>query len=246
MSKLREAPENLASSIYAAIKTDLSDFRLAPGQRFSENEIAAELGVSRTPVREALYRLRNEGYIDVASKSGWTVRPFEFETFEHLYDLRCVLETAAVKRVCEMDPMPNLDALREVWLVPPAERLADGREVGRLDEEFHLTLVAAAGNRELARVHVDVTERIRVVRRLEFTVPERIRQTYSEHGQILRNVLRRKTDTALLLLRTHIELARAEVRKITLHKFALARDAAARLRPRNPLPRRRGSRREYA
>jgi DNA-binding GntR family transcriptional regulator len=239
MGKPKELPVNLAGSVYSTIKGDLSDFRLAPGQRFSENELAAQLGVSRTPVREALYRLRNEGYIEVASKSGWTVRAFEFETFEHLYDLRAVLEIAAVKRVCEMDPMPNLGALREVWLVPPAERLVDGREVGRLDEEFHITLVAAAGNRELTRVHVDVTERIRVVRRLEFTLPERIRQTYSEHGQILRNVLRRKADAATLLLRTHIELARAEVRKITLHKFALARDAAERSRPRNPSPRRR-------
>ena len=77
-------------------RNDLYDFRLAPGQRFSENEIAAQLGVSRTPVREALYRLRDEGYIDVASKSGWTVRPFEFETLEQLYEVRAVLELAAV------------------------------------------------------------------------------------------------------------------------------------------------------
>jgi len=217
---------SLAGSVYAAVRNDLYDFRLAPGERFSENEIAARLGVSRTPVREALYRLRDEGYIDVASKSGWTVRPFEFETFEQLYEVRAVLEFAAVKRLCEMVPAPPLEELKEIWLVPHGERLADGREVGRLDEAFHHALVVAAGNPELARVHGEIADRIRIVRRLEFTVPDRIAKTYAEHAQILRAILRRKLDQALMLLRTHIELARGEVRKITLHKFAMAREGA--------------------
>jgi DNA-binding GntR family transcriptional regulator len=218
---------SLAGSVYTAVRNDLYDFRLAPGQRFSENEIAAQLGVSRTPVREALYRLRDEGYIDVASKSGWTVRPFEFETFEHLYEVRTLLELAAVRKLCEMVPAPALDELKEVWLAPHPERLDDGREVGRLDETFHRTLVVAAGNAELARIHGEIADRIRIVRRLEFTVIDRIAKTYAEHAQILRAILRRKLEQSSMLLRTHIELARAEVRKITLHKLALARDAAA-------------------
>jgi len=218
--------ERLAGSVYLAVRNDLYDFRLAPGQRFSESEVAAQLGVSRTPVREALYRLRDEGYIDVASKSGWTVRPFEFETFERLYEVRVVLELAAVRKLCEMVPAPPLDELKDVWLVPPAERLADGREVGRLDELFHQTLVIATANPELARIHREIADRIRIVRRLEFTMPDRIAKTYTEHAQILRAIVRRKLDQALMLLRTHIELARSEVRKITLHKLALAREAA--------------------
>lgn len=217
---------SLAGSVYAEVRNDLYDFRLAPGQRFSENEIAVRLGVSRTPVREALYRLRNEGYIEVASKSGWTVRPFEFETFEHLYEVRALLELAAVKKLCEMVPAPAFDDLKEVWFVPQSERLADGREVGRLDEAFHQTLLIAAANPELARIHREIADRIRIVRRLEFTVPERTAKTYAEHAEILRAILRRKLDQASMLLRTHIELARGEVRKITLHKFALAREAA--------------------
>jgi DNA-binding GntR family transcriptional regulator len=221
-----DGSERLAGSVYSAVRNDLYDFRLAPGQRFSENEIAARLGVSRTPVREALYRLRDEGYIDVVSKSGWTVRPFEFETFERLYEVRVVLELAAVRKLCEMVPAPALDELKEVWLIPHAERLADAREVGRLDEAFHQTLVVAAANPELARIHREIADRIRIVRRLEFTMPERIAKTYAEHAQILRAIVRRKTDQALMLLRTHIELARGEVRKITLHKLALARDTA--------------------
>jgi DNA-binding GntR family transcriptional regulator len=202
-----------------------------PGQRFSENEIAARLGVSRTPVRQALYRLEHEGYIAVESKSGWTVRAFDFHAFEELYDVRLVLELAAVRRVCELDPMPSFADLKEVWLVPPEDRLADLREIGRADEAFHAALVSAAGNAELARMHRDVAERIRVVRRLEFSVAERIRQTYAEHAQILRAVLRRKSEQAQMLLKAHIEMAKAEVRKITLHKLATVREEAAAAPP---------------
>lgn len=211
--------KNLSAAVLAAIKDDLFSFRLMPGQRFSENEIALRLGVSRTPVREALYRLEREGYIQVVSRSGWSVREFNFDYFENLYDVRAVLELAALRRLCEMESPPSLDELRTAWLVPVEERLTDALEVAKLDERFHQALIAAAGNPELARIYHDVTERIRIIRRLEFSMPERIRQTYSEHAQILRTVLKRKGDTAALLMRTHIELAKGEVRKITLHRL---------------------------
>jgi DNA-binding GntR family transcriptional regulator len=219
-AKQREpAKTNLSDSVLASIKSDLFSFRLMPGQRFSENEMAQRLGVSRTPVREALYKLEREGYIQVLSRSGWTVRQFNFEYFENLYDVRVVIELAAVRLLCEMETVPSLDDLREAWLVPVEARLTDAVEVGRLDERFHEALVAAAGNPEMARIFHDVTERIRIIRRLEFTMPERIRQTYSEHAQILRAVLKRKHDTAALLMRSHIDMAKAEVRKITLHRL---------------------------
>ncbi|HKY01148.1 MAG TPA: GntR family transcriptional regulator [Burkholderiales bacterium] len=229
---------SLSERVYTSVKNDIFDFRLMPGQRFSENEVSARLGVSRTPVREALYRLGHEGYIEVVSKSGWTVRPFDFEYFENLYDVRAVLELAAVKRLCEVDPMPNLTELKEAWLVPAEERIADGRALGALDERFHQVLVEATGNSEMARIHNDIAQRIRVVRRLEFSIPERVDQTYAEHAQILRAILRRKADAVALMLRTHIEMAKSEVRKITLHKLAIARSVAEQAQKSAPSKRR--------
>lgn len=227
--KPAEAPvrTNLAEQVYAELKSQMHDFRLVPGDRFSEAEIGARLGVSRTPVREALFRLRNEGLLDVESKSGWFVRPIDFGKLEELYDLRTVLESHAVARLCaRTEASPALDELKAVWLVPAAERLTDGREVGALDEAFHATLVRAAGNAEIARVHWDVTERIRIIRRLDFTRGDRIEATYAEHGKILRSIIQRKADQAQLLLRTHIEQSKAEVRKITLATLHEARARA--------------------
>jgi len=210
---------NLSDTVYRQLKDDIFDFALLPGERFSENEIASRLGVSRTPVREALYKLQREGYIDVAPNSGWNVRPFDFAVFEDLYDLRTVLELAAAKRACMAEQVPELEALKRVWAVPAAKRLSEPRKVAQLDERFHATLVATAGNREMARVHHDITERIRIIRRLDFTERERIRHTYDEHAAIVRALLARSYREAKLLLTAHIASSKAEVRRITLHKL---------------------------
>jgi DNA-binding GntR family transcriptional regulator len=212
----------LAGSVYERLKTDIFEFRLLPGTRFSENEIARRARVSRTPVREALFRLEREGYLEVHAKSGWSVRALDFEALDHLYDLRVLLECESVKKLCAGSPRAALGGLEEAWLAAPRRRLTDGARVARLDEEFHARLVAAAGNPELARVHTGITERIRIVRRLDFTHPERIIYTYLEHGQILRAVLARNAARAVKLLRAHIEASKAEVRKISLHRLHLA------------------------
>ncbi len=220
-----EPRQLLAEHVYGALKQQLQDFLLIPGDRFSETDIAQRLGVSRTPVREALFRLRNEGRLEVESKSGWFVRPIDFNRLEQLYDLRVVLETTCVARLCASAELPGtLEELKRVWLVSAAERLSEARQVGELDEQFHATLVRAAGNAEMARVHWEVTEHIRIVRRLDFTRGDRVEATYLEHAKILRSIMQRKPDAALLLLRSHIEQSKAEVRKITLHALFEARE----------------------
>ena len=77
----------------------------------------------------------------------------------------------------------------------------------------------------MARVHRDVTNRIRVIRRLDFTKQPRIDATYDEHGKILQAIQHKRGDQATLLLRSHIQTSQAEVRKITLHQVHMARQA---------------------
>ncbi|MBI2744205.1 MAG: GntR family transcriptional regulator [Burkholderiales bacterium] len=214
--------------VYEQLKRDVADFKLVPGDRFTENELSERLGVSRTPVRQALFRLQQEGYVEVLFRNGWRVLPFDFERFEQLYDLRMVLETTAVQRLCTDETKIDralLDQIAAIWLVPVAERSTDIRQVAQWDEDFHCSLVAAAGNAEMTRVHRDVTERIRIIRRLDFTKQARIDATYEEHAKILRAIQRKRSDPAMMLLRAHIQTSQSEVRKITLHQVHLARAA---------------------
>src|SRR5687768_4317490 len=200
---------SLATSVYDRIKAEIFDFCLLPGDRFTETEVAARVGVSRTPVRDALHRLEREGYIDVSPRNGWSVKPFDFTLFENLYDVRVVLELAAARRLCEMEAGPELTELSAIWLVEPQRRVRDPNAVCDMDEDFHRQLLAAAGNPEMARIHHELAERIRIIRRLDFTQPERIDATYEEHSQILGHIMKRELAEAQRLLRGHIEASKA-------------------------------------
>jgi len=217
-----------AEDAYTLIKRDIADFRLLPGDRFTESDVSERLGVSRTPVRQALFRLQQEGFVEVLFRAGWRVLPFDFDEFEQLYDLRMTLETTAVARLCDDSPRVDrarLDALAAIWLVPVDQRSTDAAQVSGWDEEFHCQLVEAAGNQPMTRVHRDITDRIRIIRRLDFTQQPRITATYDEHAQILGAVLAKRGEQAAMLLRSHIAASQAEVRKITLHQVFLARQS---------------------
>ena len=224
---MARSPANaLAEHVYARLKSDIFDFKLLPGERFTETAMAAVYEVSRTPMRDALYRLQREGYLEVEFRRGWQVRNLDFAQFDNLYDLRIVLECAAVERICQMDDVPQtLTELKAIWLVTEEEREQDGRRVAQLDEQFHADLVGAAGNAEMSRVHAELTDKIRIIRRLDFTQGKRVDATYQEHAKLLRLLLRRKGTEALLLLRAHIQQSKLEVRKITLHKLHEAQQA---------------------
>ncbi len=229
-SQGKTRPAGLAERVYRQLKDDIFEFRLLPGDRFSEGEVAARVDASRTPVRQALYRLQREGYLEVHFRSGWQVRPFDFAHFEELYELRIVLELEAVRRLClrpEDEHPAALQELQRTWMVHPEQRLQDGRAVSLLDERFHCLLLEAAGNREMARVHAEVSDKIRILRRLDFTQAPRVELTYEEHGQILGAILERRGEEAQQLLKTHVEVSKAEVRKITLHMLHSVRQKAA-------------------
>jgi DNA-binding GntR family transcriptional regulator len=212
-----------ADAVYAQLKRDISEFRWLPGDRFTEMEVCDLHQVSRTPVRQALFRLRQEGFVDV--------KPFDFEKFDHLYDLRILLETTAVQRLCRPEvhavDLQVLNAQASIWMVDETARCTDRARVAEWDEAFHIALVQACGNPEMLRVHREISERIRSVRRLDFTLQDRIQATYVEHARILQAVLGRQADAVNTLLTSHIQASQSQVRNITLHQIHQARRLAA-------------------
>ncbi|HEY4083967.1 MAG TPA: GntR family transcriptional regulator [Burkholderiaceae bacterium] len=222
---MNHPPVTLAEQAYARVKTMIFDFTLMPGDRFSESELVERVQVSRTPLRQALQRLEREGFLQVFAKLGWQVSPLDFDVFDELYDLRILIECHAVAHWCEAEERPQLAALAAIWLVPEAERLTDAAQVGQLDEAFHRGLVEGSRNREMLRVHGEITERIRIIRRLDFTKAPRVAATYDEHARILKAITRRRGDEAQRLLRAHIVQSKLEVRHITLDMLYRSRQA---------------------
>lgn len=221
------ARSSRADEVYERLKSDIAHFRLVPGDRFTEGGVCERLHVSRTPVRQALYRLQQEGYVEVLFRAGWRVLPIDFQRFEELYDMRKLLEVEAARKLCA-EPLGLLQTRHyeeqaAIWLGSPSGRELDPVLVGGLDEAFHCALVEAAGNREMARMHRDLTEHIRMIRRLDFTWAARIESTYDEHARILRAIAARRSDEATRLLAAHITASQAEIRKITLHQIYMAK-----------------------
>jgi DNA-binding GntR family transcriptional regulator len=227
MAAADKSTGNFAAQIYARLKADIFDFRLLPGDKFSEGDIAARMHVSRTPVRQALFWLQREGYVEVHFKSGWQVKAFDFKYFEDLYEVRVMMETAALARIVELGLSARLDSLKAIWCVPPEQQLAEPAIVAALDEAFHAGIVAAVGNDEMVRIHQDVTERIRIIRRLDFTKQYRIDATYLEHAAILARIFAADAPGAQQLLRAHIAQSQVEVKRITLYMLQAARERYA-------------------
>jgi len=209
--------------VHHHLKQDLFEFRILPGDRFTETEVAQRLRASRTPVREALMRLEREGYLQMKSRAGWQVKPFDFRLFQELYDLRTILETASLRKLAA-GPIPApVEALVPLWIVPVDARVQEGPRIYQADEEFHHTLVVEAGNAEVSRLHQEVTERIRIVRRLGYAGPDRLAATYEDHQAILEELLAGRTEAACTRLEAHIAFNRAAVETITLARLEAAR-----------------------
>ena len=220
----------LADQVYQQLKDDIGNFVLFPGDRFTEHELCDRLEVSRTPLRQALARLQQEGHIEVLFRSGWRILPLDFQKFDQLYDLRILLEIASIKKIIarpkcneKSEAAHLLQSLTEIWLAPVAARSADSRQVSIWDEEFHCVIVRAAGNEEISRVHWDITERIRMIRKLDFTKRPRIEATYTEHKKILQAIIAGDATLACDLMALHIQASQREVRSITLLQLDTAR-----------------------
>jgi DNA-binding GntR family transcriptional regulator len=132
------------------IRDAIVDGRLPPGQRLKEEQLARELGISRTPVREALLMLQAEGLVDAAPNRGSTVRRYTRADLEEMYELRALLEGHAARRAAERATKAELGTLRESC--DRFATLVTGRDVPALVAEnavFHQTILTAAGSDRL-------------------------------------------------------------------------------------------------
>lgn len=173
------------------------------GHRLGEERLGARIGVSRTPVREALARLHAEGLVRRHPEGGYEPVFPDMDRIGELYEVRKALELLAVRRSHDRDA---LLALRQDWaamLEDPAGH-ADPEFV-LVDEDFHVRLALASGNHALAELLGTVNERIRLVRVHDFLAAERIVATVDEHLGILDALLADDPEGAAARLEAHID-----------------------------------------
>jgi DNA-binding GntR family transcriptional regulator len=204
--------DNLSREICTSLSERILSLAYPPGHRLTEEALCAEFGVSRSPVREALGMLVENGLIDKKARHGYSVRRLDLQEIDQLYDVRLVLELAVIERVCEkgMDE-GELARLETFWRGLYDELPRMGEHLAASDEEFHEILARAAGNRALQQLLDWVDRRIHFVRMADITNPERLKSTCLDHLAILDAVRERNPARGAAAVRRNIEWGRTNV-----------------------------------
>ena len=207
ISKIRR---ERGSGVLHTLRDMAISYQLKPGEKVSEIELAQRLGVSRTPVREALTRLVNDGFLLPASR-GFVCRPLNVQETLALYEARVAVEcaclTLAIERATDSEIAEAASFLVHSRQVPPN---APVEQLVELDEGFHLRIADMARNAELRRVLVNLNERIRFIRWIDMEKVGRD-STQNEHRSILKALKARDAGESERLLRKHIGLRQDQI-----------------------------------
>ena len=202
--------ETRVEDIYREVKSRASGFGIKPGERLNEGALAAELGVSRTPLREALNRLVAEQLIVFRPGFGFFCRALDPQDMMNLYELRLVTELAAVRLAVKRASDVELEAFaaEERTRGATLAGLTIAQAVAR-DEAFHMRIAHLSGNAEISRLLDNINARTRLIRWVR--VGQRIRDSKEEHRRIVNALVTRNVERAETEISAHIEQRRDQV-----------------------------------
>jgi DNA-binding GntR family transcriptional regulator len=210
--------QELTSTVHAALRRAIEAGQLDPGEHINQDRVARELGVSRTPVREALRWLERDGLVRMEPNRGAFVAEFTDRDLFEIYEVRELLEPYAAAIACVVATRAEVALLRDV-----AERIEQGwsPDTFQLNKEFHARLCAPCANALLMTVLNHVWSQqaaLRIFSRYAQAGPEFAGQTHREHRAILDAYAARDAERTRELVRTHI----AEAHEATARLMAAA------------------------
>ena len=202
------SPSSISDALQAAVRKMIVDGQLPAGQRINEVHLSQALGVSRTPLREALNRLSQEGALISTPRIGYAVRPLTLEEFDQIYDIRPLLDPEAL-RLAGLPSPKRLERLRA--LNHRIERASDPDEVMALDDEWHFELVDDCPNKVLLEI---IGQIIRRTRRYEIALMRDRRNVLNaglDHRAIMAALKRRDLRGACAALEKNLKAGKAPI-----------------------------------
>lgn len=204
-------------TLHDAVLNQLRDMiiegKLAPGTRINEGPVGASLGVSRTPLREAIKTLASEGLVEILPAKGAIVRRFSEKDISDLLDVLKTLEQLAARLTCAHASDAEIAEIADLHkqmlrLYAERNRLA----YFKLNQEIHSAIVRASGNSALAQVHEQLQARIKRVRFIGNELPERWAGAVAEHEEMNQALLARDGETLSEVLGRHLDKTLDRVR----------------------------------
>ncbi|MCO5734206.1 GntR family transcriptional regulator [Rhizobium sp. SSA_523] len=217
----QDAPPAEASSAgrvtaaYQAIREAIRSNVFPPGYQAAEVEIARQLGMSRTPVHEAMARLQEDGLVRILPKKGIIIRALSATDIDEIYEVTIALEGAAAARIASFPPeqrQPVAEQLRQATsAMDKALMKEDLKEWALADEHFHELLVASSGNRRLMRMAGTVADQLHRARMFTLTLRPLPSQSSKEHLAIIAGIEAGDAEKASGAARHHRQHARDQL-----------------------------------
>lgn len=202
------ARNNLSTDIAALVRAMIVDGRLPAGERINEVQLSQQLGVSRTPLREALGRLVTEGAITNASRFGNFVRPLTLDEFEQIYDIRPLLDPEAL-RLAGLPPADRLERLKKINAKFVEAR--DPETAIARDDEFHLELLADCPNRVLVEMIENIMMRTHRYELALLRESPAVKRSGEDHARIIAALRARHMRGACAALKQNMQTGRAPI-----------------------------------
>lgn len=209
----RRAP--LSEEIYGELRKLIIGGDVAPGRAIQEPLVAAHFGVSRTPVREALLRLRNDGLVIIKKQAGTFVSPIDPRSVEEGMLVRDALEPRVAEIAAAQLTGRQIAALeREVFTMKTAAKDDEQRAFIAADDSFHKILIEAGGFPHIAEIIGRVNAQLDRVRYLSVTNRKRARQAIGEHEALVGALREKDGPRSKDLLKVHLSGAWVNIRDI--------------------------------
>jgi DNA-binding GntR family transcriptional regulator len=207
---------DLKEEIYALLKDKIIKGDLQPGQRLSFDEVARQMGVSRTPVKDALNRLAAEGLVVIKSRHGTFVSSPTAQDLSELFDLRLLLEVYAAERYLERRQIRDLvtelrTCMNQMAAVCDGERYLDYAAFIDGDQSFHRAIFQACPSERPLRMYESLGVHLQAARAHHVRDVPSARQTMEEHAHILTALEHRELDQVRGALTTHVHNAKTRL-----------------------------------
>lgn len=196
-----------ADIAYTRLKAAIANGSLVPGSRLREAELAEWLGISRTPVRDALKQLASEGLLASAPRRGLVVATLDQQQITEIYALRDVLEGLAANLAARHSSDAEIAALENMVEIQSQLPETDGAGLAQLNREFHNRIYRAARNRYLLQALGSLESALALLNRTTYDYPGRPAIALKEHRLITAAIAARDPETAEKAARTHIRAA---------------------------------------
>lgn len=195
----------LRELVFDSLRKAIIHGKLRPGERLMEIQLAEEMGVSRTPVREAIRKLELDGFVVMVSRRGAYVAGVSVKDIADVFEVRSALEGLAAGLAAERITEEEMEELEKVIYQISGEE--DVLAVVKKDNEFHELIYKASRNRRLTQIIKNLSEQISRFRLTSLSVPGRLKIAVDEHKKIIEAICERDVDLANKLASEHMENA---------------------------------------